>query len=149
MKRHLVLRVAVVGIAVSLGVPLSLLATSQVSAQANPTILQALEGLQRSVNGLAAQLGVLATASTVISTGFSFKPSGFAGGCVAQNVGTSPATVATELRNIRNERLEAATLSLDPGRGDGIAQPRGLAADSVWCRFIMVSGSSADIRANL
>lgn len=122
----------------------------QDSNQGNPTILKAVQDLQSSVNALASQVASLATAPTVISTGLEFKPTGFSGGCNAQNVGSSPVTVKMELLTIDGVVLEnPPNLTIPPGTGNGVGQPRGSTPSNVWCRFTMIDGSSADIRANL
>ncbi len=142
----------------------------QDSNQGNPTILKAVQALQSSVNALASrvasistsltsltnqvttignQVASLATAPTVISTGLDFKPTGFSGSCNAENVGSSSVTVKMELLTIEGVVLQNPSIFIPPGTGNGVGQPRGSTPNNVWCRFTMIAGSSADIRANL
>jgi hypothetical protein len=130
----------------------------------NPSILRAVQQLQVSANNIATQLtsltnevniignqvGSLTTAPAVIGTGLEFKPVGFSGGCSAQNVGNSSVTVKMELLTIDGVVLQnPPNFVLAPGTGNGVGQPLGSAKANVWCRFTMINGSSADIRANL
>ena len=149
-------------------VAVTLAAWATVSAQAgdsgNPTILKALADLQTSVNALATQVTNITTAVNNITTGLSTapsvmathnasKPAGYSAGCNVQNVGTSSVTVKAELFNIAGELLVdiPGGFTLAGGQGNGVFQNIGMGSIHafVWCRFTMVSGSSANIRASL
>ena len=60
-------------------------------------------------------------------------------------------TVNMQLRKIDGTLQQAAlgNIVLGPGEGGGFAQAIGSLPNHLWCRFTVVSGSSADIRANL
>jgi len=109
-----------------------------------------LTSLTSQVNTIGDQVASLTTAPTVIATGLEFKPVGFSGGCSAQNVGNSTVTVKMELITIDGVVLQNPPNFIIPaGTGNGVGQPRGSIGANVWCRFTMISGSSANIRANL
>jgi hypothetical protein len=126
-------------------------ASAQVPNEGNPTILSAVQHLQSSVDALATQVAnisnlggnvttklteianqltgltntvnALGTPPTVVSTGFSFKPTGYSAACLAQNVGTSPVTVTLELRSIDGVlQQNVLNLALGPGQGSGFSQ---------------------------
>jgi hypothetical protein len=153
-------------------------AGAQTSNQGNPTILDEVRVLQSSVDALASQLAAisnvggnvttqltaiatqltaltntvnaLATPPAAVSTGFSYKPVGYSAGCSAQNVGTSPVTVTFEL--LKLDGLVQQSVSnqvLAAGHAGGFTQSVGSAGNHFWCRISMLSGSSANLRANM
>ena len=124
-------------------------ARAQLPNQGNPSVLEAVQRVQSSVDALASQLDAIATPPAVISTGLAVRPDGKVAACFVQNVATSPVTVTLELRT-RTGGLKVSDIDrgLPPGEGFAVIDFSS-GTQGFWCRFVMVSGSSADIRGNL
>jgi hypothetical protein len=154
---------------VVIGIPDTVLAQSENSG--SPTILRAVQDLQRAVDALAQQtntgipnqltsitnqltslvnsVGAAHTPPTVLGTGFLLKPAGYSASCHATNVGVTPVTVQVELLRIDGRVwLGPFPETLAPANGNGFSLSVGTGPEIV-CRFTMVDGSSSGIRASL
>lgn len=164
------MRKMLAGIAV-LAVTLSIAgkAAAQGQTVGNPEILAAVQELQKTVDALAAQvttiggqetnistqltniatqLTALNTAPTRVATGTSYKPAGYSAGCEFTNVGTSSVTVKMELMRLDGVVQQFLQETAPPGEGRGFGQSIGSLPDHLYCRFTLISGSSANIRAS-
>jgi len=165
MMRKTLASIAV--LAITLGIAGN--AAAQGQNVGNPEILNAVQELQKSLDALAAQvttitgqetnittqltniatqLTALNTAPTRVATGLSYKPAGYSAGCEATNVGTSSVTVKMELMRLDGTVQQFLQETAGPGSGVGFGQSIGSLADHFYCRFTLISGSSANIRAS-